>query len=70
MLLRLVARIHSWWVCRGTHDWTPMRPFVFDPDGPDVRTFPDFPEPVRGRWEKYNACRRCGLRDDGKGYDE
>lgn len=67
ILYNLLASLHSLWVCHGKHDWSPMSPFVSDPDGPETRTFAGMT--WRGRTEHYNHCRQCGLRDDGKGYD-
>lgn len=67
MLQNILAAVHSWVVCLGHHDWFPVNPFVVDPAGPDRDTFAGLV--LSGRREKYRRCSRCGLRDDGKGYD-
>lgn len=68
--------------CFGSHDFKSKTIFRIDPNGPD--RFTGFPPgsggPAfagvpgsdmmnRGYYETYGRCRRCTLRDDGKGFD-
>lgn len=66
-LYAIIARIHSWFICRGRHEMVPTNSFILDDDGPDVKMLVGWV--VKGRQQYYKVCRKCGLRDDGKGFD-
>lgn len=62
----LLSGIRSLAICRGKHDYIPVKAFVIDPEGPEWSpAFGGF----RGKTEIYGRCWRCSQRDDGKGFD-
>lgn len=66
-LYNLFAAAYSAFKCRGNHSWSPKCAFVVDPEGDSTLNI--LFTPTKGRYVHYNRCNRCGLRDDGQGYD-
>jgi len=77
MLWNAISRLHSVVVCHGDHVWREKTIFDIDLNGPEIFTgFPPTGIPFgnigpldRGRYETFTYCRRCGLRQDGSGYE-
>jgi len=67
IFLWVVYKIDSLIRCRGTHDFAATRVFMIDSRGPQVEAI--MGGTFRGRWVKFGRCRRCRLREDGKGFD-
>jgi hypothetical protein len=70
LVLWLIFRIYSTLVCHGRHIFATVRYFEIDPNGPLDKYMSTFGgKETHGRWVEHGRCRRCSLREDGKGFD-